>query len=100
MPLMPVNHGSTMSFFDGPPAVSAPAFCVHEGVLTEPADAFDHPFWAKIREDVSQKALDIRRQGFFGAAILGMNELEYTGVVRPLKALTHRFKVRRARAAV
>ncbi|MFQ5913172.1 MAG: fructose-1,6-bisphosphate aldolase/phosphatase [Nitrospinota bacterium] len=100
MPLMPVKRGSTMSFFDGPPAVSALAFCVHEGVLTEPADAFDHPFWEKIREDVSQKALDIRRQGFFGAAMLGMDELEYTGVMERLETLEDRFQVREAAAPV
>jgi len=31
-----------VSFFDGPPIVSALAFCVKDGRFTEPADAFDH----------------------------------------------------------
>ncbi|MFQ5691540.1 MAG: fructose-1,6-bisphosphate aldolase/phosphatase [Nitrospinota bacterium] len=100
MPIMPVKAGTTMSFFDGPPGVSALAFCVHDGVLTEPADAFDHPFWEKIREDVSRKSVDVRRQGFFGAAMLGMNELEYTGVMKRLEALESRFTVREAVATV
>lgn len=94
MPLMPVQHGCTMSFFDGPPAISALAFCVHEGILTEAVDAFDHPFWDQVRESVSRKAVEIRRQGFFGAAMLGMNELEYTGVMKRLDDLANRFQVR------
>ena len=51
------------------------------GRLTEPADAFDHPFWDHIRVEISKKAVEVRRQGFSGPAMLGMNELEYTGVV-------------------
>ncbi len=94
MPLMPVHYGSPMSFFDGPPGVSCLAFCVHEGRLTEPADAFDHPFWDHIRVEISKKAVEVRRQGFSGPAMLGMNELEYTGVVERLSQLEERFSVR------
>lgn len=36
----------------------------------------------------------MRRQGFFGAAMLPMSELEYTGVVEKLKALDTRFRMR------
>ncbi|MFQ5896047.1 MAG: fructose-1,6-bisphosphate aldolase/phosphatase [Nitrospinota bacterium] len=94
MPLMPVKYGSPMSFFDGPPGVSCLAFCVHDGRLTEPADAFDHPFWDHVRENVSRKSIDIRRQGFSGPAMLGMDELEYTGVVERLAELEGRFTTR------
>jgi fructose 1,6-bisphosphate aldolase/phosphatase len=94
-PLMPVKINSTISWFDGPPIVSATAFCVHKGKLTEPADAFDHPFWDYIREKVSQKALDIREQGFSGAAMLPYSELEYGGIVEKMKALDKKFKVRK-----
>lgn len=90
-PLMPVKQNSTVSFFDGPPVVSAAAFCVHEGRLTEAADAFDHPFWERIREKVADKAVEIRRQGFSGPAMLGISELEYGGIVERLKALDVRF---------
>jgi hypothetical protein len=31
-------------------------------------DAFAHPFWNTVREDVADKAMEMRRQGFFGAA--------------------------------
>jgi fructose 1,6-bisphosphate aldolase/phosphatase len=57
-------------------------------------DAFAHPFWRSVQDNVAQKALDIRRQGFFGAAMLPMTELEYTGITEKLKSLDARFVVR------
>jgi fructose 1,6-bisphosphate aldolase/phosphatase len=95
MPLMPVPLNSGVSYFDGPPVVSCAAFAMHEGKMTEPVDAFAHPFWDTIRDTVSNKAIGMRRQGFFGAAMLPMSELEYTGIVEKLKALDKRFAVRR-----
>lgn len=93
-PLMPVVRNSSISFFDGPPVVSCLAFCVHEGKLTEPADAFDHPYWDFVRNKVSQKAADIRTQGFSGAAMLPYSELEYGGIVEKMKKLDPKFHVR------
>lgn len=93
-PLMPVKRNSTISYFDGPPIVSCSAYCVHEGHLTESADAFDHPFWDYVRQEVSRKALEIRRQGFFGNAMLPFSELEYGGIVEKLSQLDVRFVVR------
>jgi fructose 1,6-bisphosphate aldolase/phosphatase len=97
MPLMPVRQGSGVSYFDGPPVVSCAAYCVREGRLTESMDAFAHPFWDSVREHVSHKALDMRRQGFFGAAMLPMSELEYTGITEKLAGLEKRFQVRAGR---
>jgi fructose 1,6-bisphosphate aldolase/phosphatase len=94
MPLMPVPLNSGISYFDGPPIVSCAAFAMHKGKMTEPVDAFAHPFWDTVRDSVSRKAIDMRRQGFFGAAMLPMTELEYTGIVEQLKSLDKRFKVR------
>ncbi len=93
-PLMPVRQNSAISYFDGPPIVSCAAFCVHEGKLTEVADAFDHPFWDHVRYKVSQKAIDIRDQGFSGSAMLGYNELEYGGIVERMNDIDKRFEVR------
>jgi fructose 1,6-bisphosphate aldolase/phosphatase len=93
-PLMPVKANSSISFFDGPPVVSAQAFSMKDGKLTEPADAFDQPFWDWVRDHVSQKALEIRRQGFSGAAMLPYKELEYGGIVEKMKKLDAKFKVR------
>ncbi len=93
-PLMPVQLNTAVSFFDGPPVVSCAAFCVHHGKLTEPADAFDQPFWHHVQSEISRKALDIRRQGFSGAAMLHYEELEYGGIVEKMKVLEERFQIR------
>ncbi len=93
-PLMPVKRNSTISFFDGPPVVSSSAYCVHEGKFTEPADAFDHPYWDYVRNNVSRKATEIRQQGFSGCAMLPYGELEYGGIVEKMKKLDGKFTVR------
>ena len=74
--------------------MSCAAFSMHGGKLTEAVDAFAHPFWNTVRNTVSNKAMGMRRQGFFGAAMLPMAELEYTGIMEKLKALNTRFKLR------
>ena len=94
-PLMPVKKNSTISYFDGPPVVSSLAFCVRDGKLTEPVDAFDQPFWDYIRNKASKKALEIRRQGFYGQAMLPFIELEYTGITKTLEELEKRFKIKK-----
>jgi fructose 1,6-bisphosphate aldolase/phosphatase len=99
-PLMPVKLNSPVSFFDGPPIVSCAAFCVHEGKFTEPVDAFDHPFWDWVRNNVSQKAAEIRQQGFSGPAMLPYSELEYGGVVEKMRYLDQHFTVRGEQKAV
>lgn len=90
-PLMPVSQEDTISYFDGPPIVSALAFSVKDGVLTEPVDVFDNPFWDDIRKKVSRKAQDIREQGFSGPAMLGYDELEYGGITERMKDLENCF---------
>ncbi|MFH0864529.1 MAG: fructose-1,6-bisphosphate aldolase/phosphatase [Candidatus Gottesmanbacteria bacterium] len=94
-PLMPVKTKTTVAYFDGPACVSALGFCVHNGKLTEPVDLFDHPTWERVRQKVSDKAIELRKQGFFGCAMLGMNELEYTEIVDHIKELDQKFKVRK-----
>jgi fructose 1,6-bisphosphate aldolase/phosphatase len=95
MPIMPVSLNSGISYFDGPPVVSCAAFAMQDGKMTEAVDAFAHPFWDKVRDNVSQKAIDMRRQGFFGAAMLPMSELEYTGIMEKLKSLDDLFVIRK-----
>jgi fructose 1,6-bisphosphate aldolase/phosphatase len=94
-PLMPVKMNSPISYFDGPPVVACHAFCVHNGKFTEPADAFDHPYWDWVRNKVSQKATEIRQQGFSGVAMLPYGELEYGGIVEKMGILDKKFKVRK-----
>ncbi|MCD6450964.1 MAG: fructose 1,6-bisphosphatase [Acidobacteria bacterium] len=93
-PLTPAKTGTCCSFFDGPPIVSALAFSLYRGKLTGPVDAFDHPFWDTVREEAARKSLEIRKQGFFGAAMLPYEDLEYGGIVDRLKKLEDRFKLR------
>lgn len=42
----------------------------------------------------------MKEEGFFGAAMLPMNELEYTGIMEKLEVLEKRFTVRGARKKV
>ena len=94
LPLMPVLLNSPISYFDGPPIVSCAAFSMHEGRLSEPIDSFAHPFWDAVRQRAASKAAEMRRQGFSGAAMLPMSELEYTGVTEKLESLDKRFRIR------
>ena len=96
MPLMPVGLNTGTSYFDGPPLVSCAALAMHGGKLTEALDCFAHPFWNAVRDRVADKGLEMRRQGFFGAAMLPMTELEYTGITEKLAALDGRFALRKA----
>ena len=93
-PLMPVKINSPVSYFDGPPLVSCHAFCVHECKFTEPVDAFDHPLWDYVRDKVARKAIEMREQGFSGAAMLPYSELEYGGIVERMRKLDKQFKIR------
>jgi fructose 1,6-bisphosphate aldolase/phosphatase len=93
-PLMPVPRGTGCSYFDGPPIVSCLGFCVHEGKLTIPVDLFEHPFWTRVRDRAADKAMEIRRQGFSGPAMLPYAELEYGGIVSILERLDRRFTIR------
>jgi fructose 1,6-bisphosphate aldolase/phosphatase len=95
-PLMPVPHSTGCSYFDGPPIVSCFGFCVKNGRLTESVDLFAHPFWDAVRTRAAEKAMEIRRQGFSGPAMLSYDELEYGGIVRILEKLEKRFTIRRA----
>jgi fructose 1,6-bisphosphate aldolase/phosphatase len=92
-PLMPVKRGASCSYFDGPPIVSCLAFCVKNGKLTEPVDVFDHPLWDEVRARAATKAIEMRRQGFSGAAMLPYSELEYGGIVQVLARLDKQFGV-------
>ncbi|MFP3952809.1 MAG: fructose-1,6-bisphosphate aldolase/phosphatase [Candidatus Acetothermia bacterium] len=93
-PLMPVSQDDTVSFFDGPPIVSALAFSVKEGNLTEPVDVFDNSFWDEVRTKVSRKAQEMREQGFSGPAMLSYGELEYGGITERMEGLDKEFEIR------
>lgn len=68
------SSGSRITF----PRTGA-AFAVHDGNFSGPVDVFFHPFWDGVREKAAAKSVEMRRQGFFGAAMLPEDELEYRG---------------------
>jgi len=93
LPLMPVPMNTPASTFFCCPMVCGLGFSMQEGRLTEPSDLFADPFWGGIREHIAQKAVEMRKQGFFGPAMLPMSELEYGGIVARLRRLEEEFVV-------
>lgn len=94
LPLMPVPMNTSASTFFCCPMVSAIGFSMHDGILTAPADLFADPFWSQVRDRIAEKAIEMRRQGFFEPAMLPMSELEYGGIVVRLRKLDPEFAVR------
>lgn len=99
MPIMPVPVGTPVT---GPyclPLVSAIGFSLaQDGTFAgEYVDFFDNPAWDYVRLEVQRKGLEMRRQGFSGAAMLPFSELEYTGLQEIFKDLLPRFGERRDR---
>lgn len=93
LPLMPVPINTPASTFFCCPMVSGLGFSMHGGLLTAPVDLFADPFWNAVRDDVARKAVEMRKQGFFGPAMLDMSELEYGGIVARLERLDKEFVV-------
>ena len=55
---------------------------------------FEGHEWDEVRRRSQVKALEMRKQGFFGAAMASEEEIAYTGMVEARKALDKRFKIR------
>ncbi|MBI3998589.1 MAG: fructose 1,6-bisphosphatase [Armatimonadetes bacterium] len=100
LPLMPVPINTPASTFFCCPMVSALGFSIHDGTLAAVTDLFADPFWQHVRDRVAGKAIEMRRQGFFGPAMLAMSELEYGGIVARLNRLEAEFSVRDGQQAV
>lgn len=95
MPLMPVEINTPVA---GPyclPLVACVAYSVNpDGELSERVDVFGNTVWDEARRKAQQKADEIRRQGFVGAAMLPMQELEYSAFRDSLERLEGRFERR------
>ncbi len=91
MPLAPVPINTDSSIFYCLPMVSAAGYSVRDGVLTGPMDLFANPVWEVFRTKAVEKGAEMRAQGFFNPAMLGMEELEYGGIMERLKSLDARF---------
>ncbi|MEM2759423.1 MAG: fructose-1,6-bisphosphate aldolase/phosphatase [Nitrososphaerales archaeon] len=92
LPLMPVKINTPASVNYSIPIVMALVFSVHNGKFTGPHDGFDTPDWDYVRNIASQRALDMRNQGFVHPATLVPEELEYNkGYEASMKKLEGKF---------
>lgn len=95
MPIMPVAIDSAVA---GPyclPLVACVTYSVNpQGTLSERVDVFGNQVWDETRRKAQRKADEIRRQGFVGAAMLPMQELEYSSFRDTLERLEGRFERR------
>ena len=96
MPFMPMPMNSAVT---GPyclPIVSCLAFSLSpEGKFSEFVDIFDNQAWDYVRTLAQKKAIEIRKQGWSGPAMLPTHELEYSGFREVIKSLEDRFKERK-----
>ncbi len=92
LPLMPVKLNTAASVNYSIPLVMAAVFSVHNGKFVGPHDGFDTPDWDYIRNIATQRALDMRNQGFIHPATLVPEELEYNkGYEARIKKLQSKF---------
>jgi fructose 1,6-bisphosphate aldolase/phosphatase len=69
-----------------------------EGCFSESyTDFFDNPAWDEVRRRAQHKAIEMRSQGWSGAAMLPYSELEYGGFRDTVSSLLRRFQLRRER---
>ena len=56
-------------------------------------DFFDNPAWDFVRMKAQEKGLEMRTQGWSGAAMLPQSELEYSGFRDHIEDLVNKFKI-------
>jgi fructose 1,6-bisphosphate aldolase/phosphatase len=95
---MPVSlRDARCTFFDGPPRVVGLGFQLRNGELVglhgnEPADLFDDVAFNEARRKAMEIADYMRRHGEIAPALLGPEELEYTGIVKIMERIKGRFR--------
>lgn len=94
MPLMPVPVNTAVTGAYCLPLVACAAYSLNRaGRLSERVDIFGNLAWDETRRRAQQKAEEIRRQGFAGAAMLPTEELEYSAFRTTLSRLDQRFRI-------
>ena len=101
MPLMPVALNTPVT---GPyclPLVSATGYSItKDGHFSDSyIDFFDNPAWDEVRAIAQRKGLEMRSQGWSGAAMLPYSELEYGGFRDTVGGLVDRFAYRNGQVA-
>ncbi len=96
MPLMPVPINTAVSGLYCLPIVACVGFSLDkEGRFSEAHnDFFDNLAWDEVRLRAQSKAIEMRAQGWSGAAMLPYSELEYSGFRETVGGLLERFELR------
>ena len=96
MPLMPVPLNTPVTGMYCLPIVTCLGFSMNkEGHFSDSyIDFFDNPAWDEVRRLAQQKAIEMRSQGWSGAAMLPYSELEYGGFRDTVGGLMERFAFR------
>ena len=96
MPLMPVAINTAVTGMYCLPLISCVGFSISaEGKFSESStDFFDNPAWDYTRQLAQQKGIEMRSQGWSGAAMLPYGELEYSGFRHSIGDLVARFAIR------
>ncbi|MBN8944738.1 MAG: fructose 1,6-bisphosphatase [Rhizobiales bacterium] len=95
MPLMPVAVNTAVTGAYCLPIVSCLGFSMEgSGHFTDAhTDFFANPAWDEVRRRAQQKAIEMRSQGWSGAAMLPYSELEYGGFRDTVGGLVKRFQI-------
>jgi fructose 1,6-bisphosphate aldolase/phosphatase len=96
MPLMPVALNTPVTGMYCIPIVACIGFSMgRAGHFSDCyVDFFDNPAWDAVRQRAQDKAIEMRSQGWSGAAMLPYSELEYGGFRDTVGGLLERFTVR------
>jgi fructose 1,6-bisphosphate aldolase/phosphatase len=101
MPLMPVPLNTPVTGVYCLPLVSCSGFSLDaRGHFSDSfIDFFDNPAWDVVRHRAQEKAIEMRSQGWSGAAMLPYTELEYSGFRTTVTGLVDRFAFRNGKEA-
>ena len=101
MPLMPVPINTPVTGMYCLPLVSCVGFSIAaDGTFSDSSiDFFDNQSWDHVRLLAQQKAIEMRSQGWSGAAMLPYGELEYSGFRQSIGDLVDRFAFRNGHGA-
>ncbi len=101
MPLMPVPLNTAVTGMYCLPLVSCIGFSLaRDGHFSDSyVDFFDNPAWDEVRRIAQRKGIEMRSQGWSGAAMLPYSELEYGGFRDTVGGLMERFAFRNGASA-
>jgi len=101
MPLMPVPINTPVTGLYCLPLVSCLGFSLNaQGKFSDSyIDFFDNPAWDVVRHKAQEKGIEMRSQGWSGAAMLPYSELEYSGFRTTVTNLVNRFAFRNGKEA-